>query len=200
VYWVARSSRAMTTVPESKRRARGPPFLSTTVRPRRSKAPPEPFKLLLLGFLCLLGLLRCLLLRFLSHSILVWVNGWKRDSEACSGRASLATASIHIRTDSLAAFPRRHGGVMTLSTAVLRFWAFSSSEMTTRRKSRSSCPASCRASTSFFCAHEDVDGRDKPGHDGVRDSASRLTSRQRSRDVYQFKTTSRIAPIAVTNR
>jgi hypothetical protein len=88
------------------------------------EAPPEPFKLLLLGFLCLLGLLRCLLLRFLSHSILVWVNGWKRDSEACSGRASLATASIHIRTDSLAPFPRRHSGVITLSTAVLRFCAF----------------------------------------------------------------------------
>src|SRR4051812_29391356 len=50
---------------------RGPPSSSTTVRPRRSaKAPPEPSKLLLLGFLCLLGLLRCLLLRFLSHSIL----------------------------------------------------------------------------------------------------------------------------------
>src|SRR4051812_18286480 len=86
-------------------------------------APPEPSKLLLLGFLCLLGLLRCLLLRFLSHSILVWVNGRKRDSEACSGRASLATASIDIRTDSLAAFPHRHSAVMALSTAVLHFAA-----------------------------------------------------------------------------
>jgi hypothetical protein len=30
----------------------------------------------------------------------------------------------------------------------------------------SSCPALCRAPTSFFCA-KDVDGRDKPGHDDV---------------------------------
>src|ERR1700741_2655725 len=90
--------------------------------PRRSaKAPPEPSKLLLLGFLCLLGLLRCLLLRFLSHSILFWVNGWKRDTEACSGRASLATASISIRTDSRTRFPRCHVRVITLSTAVLHF-------------------------------------------------------------------------------
>jgi hypothetical protein len=31
--------------------------------------------------------------------------------------------------------------------------------------SSSSCPALCRASTSL-AAREDVDGRDKPGHDG----------------------------------
>jgi penicillin-binding protein 1C len=29
-----------------------------------------------------------------------------------------------------------------------------------------SCPALCRASTSFLAKNEDVDGRDKPGHDG----------------------------------
>jgi hypothetical protein len=34
--------------------------------------------------------------------------------------------------------------------------------------SDSSCPALCRASTSFFVgASKDVDGRDKPGHDDV---------------------------------
>jgi penicillin-binding protein 1C len=32
----------------------------------------------------------------------------------------------------------------------------------------SSCPASCRASTNFIAAAKDVDGRDEPGHDGVR--------------------------------
>ena len=33
----------------------------------------------------------------------------------------------------------------------------------------SSCPASCRASTNFVAARtEDVDGRDKPGRDGVK--------------------------------
>src|SRR5438105_880560 len=32
----------------------------------------------------------------------------------------------------------------------------------------SSCPALCRASMSFCCCNvKDVDGRDKPGHDGV---------------------------------
>ena len=97
------------------------------------EAPPEPSKLLLLGFLCLLCLLRCLLLRFLSHSILFWVNGWKRDTEACSGRASLATASIIIRTDSLTRFPRCHVRVITLSTAVLHFDAIFPSVMPGRR-------------------------------------------------------------------
>jgi hypothetical protein len=32
--------------------------------------------------------------------------------------------------------------------------------------SDSSCPALCRASTSFLMLQQDVDGRDKPGHDG----------------------------------
>jgi len=33
--------------------------------------------------------------------------------------------------------------------------------------SLSSCPALCRASTFFkSCVDQDVDGRDKPGHDG----------------------------------
>ena len=35
----------------------------------------------------------------------------------------------------------------------------------------SSCPALCRASTSFFILRkQDVDGRDKPGHDDVDES------------------------------
>ena len=103
---------------------------STLSSPGGARAPPGPSKLLLLGFLCLLGLLRCLLLRFLSHSILFWVNGWKRDTEACSGRASLATASIIIRTDSLTRFPRCHLRVITLSTAVLHFDAVFAPAMT----------------------------------------------------------------------
>jgi penicillin-binding protein 1C len=32
----------------------------------------------------------------------------------------------------------------------------------------SSCPGSTRASTTFVAANKDVDGRDKPGHDGLR--------------------------------
>ena len=135
-YRVARSSRAMTCgVQESKRRALRPPFLRNSGRAQAElHAPPEPSKLLLLGFLRLLGLLRCLLLRFLSHSILVWVNGRKRDSEACSGRASLATASIDIRTDSLSAFPRCDSAVMTLSTAVLGFDALFAPQSSLRAK------------------------------------------------------------------
>ncbi len=31
----------------------------------------------------------------------------------------------------------------------------------------SSCPRSSRASTSYSRENKDVDGRDKPGHDGV---------------------------------
>jgi hypothetical protein len=111
-----------------------------TIRPRRSEAPPEPSKLLLLVCLLLglLGLLRCLL-RFLSHSILFWVNGWKRDTEACSGRASLATASIDIRTDSRGPFARCHSGVMALSTAVLRFLAFFAAQSSLRANGSREC-------------------------------------------------------------
>jgi hypothetical protein len=32
-------------------------------------------------------------------------------------------------------------------------------------KEKSSCPALCRASTPYFQQPQDVDGRDKPGHD-----------------------------------
>ena len=123
---VSRNDGALRNRPGIKKADPRPAFFVDTVRPRRSEAPPEPSKLLLLVCLLLglLGLLRCLL-RFLSHSILVWVNGWKRDSEACSGRASLATASIVIPTDSRRAAPQCHAAVITLSTAVLRFFAFS---------------------------------------------------------------------------
>jgi hypothetical protein len=43
------------------------------------------------------------------------------DTEACSGRASLATASIVIPTDSRRAAPHCHAAVIALSTAVMRF-------------------------------------------------------------------------------
>jgi hypothetical protein len=41
--------------------------------------------------------------------------------EACSGRASLATASIVIPTDSQRAAPHCHAAVIALSTVVMRF-------------------------------------------------------------------------------
>src|SRR5882724_2983064 len=43
--------------------------------------------------------------------------------EACSGRASLATASVPIRTDSGRAASRRHAAVIALSTVVMRIGA-----------------------------------------------------------------------------
>src|SRR5882757_10614448 len=98
---------------------------SETGLPRRSaKAPPEPSKLLLLGFLCLLGLLRCLFLRFLSHSILLGLMDGNATPRHARRRASLALSSKSIPTDSLAPAPRCHGPVITLSTAVLGFGAF----------------------------------------------------------------------------
>jgi hypothetical protein len=36
----------------------------------------------------------------------------------------------------------------------------------------SSCPGLSRASTFFTSRRQDVDGRDKPGHDGIYDRAS----------------------------
>jgi hypothetical protein len=77
-------------------------------------------KLLLLRFLRLLRLFR--LLRFLSHSILSGFNGWKRDTRHARRRASLATSSNAIPTDSRRAAPHCHAGVIALSTAVMRFW------------------------------------------------------------------------------
>src|ERR1700683_2366469 len=59
----------------------------------------------LLGFLCLLRLFR--LLRFLSHSILIWVNGWKRDTRHARRRANLAISSTTIPTDSRSNAPHR---------------------------------------------------------------------------------------------
>jgi hypothetical protein len=115
-------------------RARGPP-------PKNQKAGPGPavlnaarcagcpggarlhpgFRSLLL--LRLLGLLRLLcLLRFLSHSILSEFNGWKRDTRHARRRASLATSSNAIPTDSEARAPHCHVAVIALSTAVMHFW------------------------------------------------------------------------------
>src|SRR3979490_198383 len=44
--------------------------------------------------------------------------------EACSGRASLATASVLIRTDSGRAASRCHASVIALSTVVMRLDGF----------------------------------------------------------------------------
>ncbi len=51
----------------------------------------------------------------------------------------------------------------------------------------SSCPALCRASTSLHQDKKDVDGRDKPGHDGgVAHQSSRFASPGMTRGKNQF--------------
>ena len=92
---------------------------------------------LLLGLLLLCCLLRLLsLLRFLSHSILIGFNGWKRDTRLARGGLGLATASIVIRTDSQATASRCHAVVIALSTAVMGFRAPFSRAMRSARPSR----------------------------------------------------------------
>jgi hypothetical protein len=73
----------------------------------------------LLGLLCLLRLFR--LFRFLSHSILIWVDGWKRDTRHARRRANLAISSNPIPTDSRGDAPHCHARVIALSTVVMRF-------------------------------------------------------------------------------
>jgi hypothetical protein len=51
-------------------------------------------------------------------------NGWKRDTRHARRRASLATSSNVIPTDSQAAAPYCHACVITLSTDVMRFDVF----------------------------------------------------------------------------
>src|SRR5207247_11138028 len=63
-------------------------------------------------------------LSLLDHSILARFNGGKRDTRHARRRASLATASKVIPTDSRHAAPRCHVAGIMLSTAVMRFDAF----------------------------------------------------------------------------
>jgi len=112
--------------PRNQKAGTGPAVLSkwfcSCWEPGRSEAPPGLEKLLLLGLLGLLRLFR--LLRFLSHGILSRFNGWKRDTRHARRRASLATSSNAIPTDSRRAAPYCHAPVIALSTAVMRFGAF----------------------------------------------------------------------------
>ena len=89
---------------------------------RVERGSTRALKLLLLRLLGLLCLLR--LLRFLSHSILIWVNGWKLDTRHARRRANLATSTTLLPTDSQAAAPHCHACVITLSTDVMRFDVF----------------------------------------------------------------------------
>ena len=121
----SRLSQAMTagTSPPKKQKAGSRPAALlkyfSPLGARAERGSTRALKLLLLRLLGLLRLLR--LLRFLSHSILIWVNGWKRDTRHARRRANLATSSTVIPTDSQAAAPHCHACVITLSTDVMRF-------------------------------------------------------------------------------
>jgi hypothetical protein len=112
--------------PQSKKAGLMPADLMKTISDKpgaRAERDPTRAGKLLLGLfrLRLLRLFR--LLRFLSHSILFWVNGWKRDTRHARRRANLATASKAIPTDSRRAAPRCHAPVIALSTVVMHFGA-----------------------------------------------------------------------------
>ena len=59
---------------------------------------------------------------FLAIAYSFGFNGWKRDTRHARRRASLATSSNAIPTDSQAAAPHCHAGVIALSTDVMHFW------------------------------------------------------------------------------
>jgi hypothetical protein len=153
---------------------------------RAERGSTRACRLLLLRLLGLLRLLR--LLRFLSHSILSRFNGWKRDTRHARRRASLATSSNAIPTDSQAAAPHCHGTVIALSTAVMRFLRLfppskrsASQKIALQRRSR------------------------RLGRVNIAPTPRRILRRSGTNaraiaDLHQFKTTARIASEAVRVR
>jgi len=153
--------------------------------PGRSEALPGLKSLLgLLGLLCLLRLFS--LLRFLSHSILIWVNGWKRDTRHARRRANLATSSKPIPTDSQAAAPHCHATVIALSTAVMRFCTISNKtwEIGARRSLHASRNVARSEAQPAGLTRRQRSLRVCPGPEQA--SARRF-------DLHRFKTTPRIA-------
>jgi hypothetical protein len=134
----------------------------------------------LLGLLCLLRLFR--LLRFLSHNILFWFNGRKRDTRHARRRASLTTSSNPIPTDSQAAAPHCHADVITLSTVVMGFDAGFTGAM--RPASRENLRAPGANAPSGLTTRQ-------PASASCTDPEQPRASPPR---VHQFKTTVWIAP------
>src|ERR1700730_6412200 len=96
-------------------------------------------------------------------------------------------ASVEIASDAL----RTGAPFAVTSPAAIAAWArarlSNKPRDTNRRSARSlvigclyttSCPALCRASTSYVVAAKDVDGRDEPGHDDKEILLGELLPRQ----------------------
>jgi hypothetical protein len=113
---------------ESKRRAGGPPshksISDNAGVPGRSEAPPGPEGYFLDFFFDFDFFAFFAFFAFLAIVSSQGFNGWKRDTRHARRRASLATSSKVIPTDSRRAAPRCHVGVIALSTADMRFDAF----------------------------------------------------------------------------
>ena len=177
-----------TPSPRNQKAGTGPAVLSkwfcSRWEPGRSEAPPGLEKLLLLGLLGLLRLFR--LLRFLSHGILSRFNGWKRDTRHARRRASLATSSNAIPTDSRRAAPHCHAPVIALSTAVMRFGAFFAAV-------RRSAPKNPYSRERSHLSRDPGRVNDAPTRGRILHRSG--TGRARcARDLHQFKTTAPIAP------
>src|SRR3979411_1358053 len=123
--------------------------------------------------------------------------------EACTGRASLATASILIRTDSGRAASRCHAAVIALSTVVMGIEAvFRCSSHLMAAQEAPPGPGQARTDDPLHAISSHRDAR--------RSASSELTRRQRigafcidpepARRLHEFKTTLRIALLQVRVR
>ena len=174
---------------ESKRRAGGPPshksISDNAGVPGRSEAPPGPEGYFLDFFFDFDFFAFFAFFAFLAIVSSQGFNGWKRDTRHARRRASLATSSKVIPTDSRRAAPRCHVGVIALSTADMRFDAFF---------------AARRASSRKFLARR---GRSRRlGRVNDAPTLRRILDRSgtAARRLHHFKTTARICSAAVTLR
>src|SRR6185437_8263335 len=112
-----------------------------------------------------------------------FISSWTTSSRAASAARSSSSSMACARHISSPSFPRKREPRASDGRRLLgpRFRAGLSGEnvcalQTSPRKELlnppSSCPALCRASTPFFFRRQDVDGRDKPGHDDEGESSA----------------------------
>src|ERR1041385_6883054 len=96
--------------------------------------------------------------------LLIWLTA---SSSAARPRATIATSPPDSAKRRPIAKPMPLEPPVTMAERPLR-------EISMSCPIGSSCPASCRASAPLVPSKEDVDGRDKPGHDELRDLPHRL--------------------------
>jgi hypothetical protein len=104
--------------------------------PGRSEAPPGLESYFLAFFFDFDFFAFFAFFAFLAIASSFGFNGRKRDTRHARRRANLATSSNAIPTDSRRAAPHCHAGVIALSTAVMRFGAFSPCEALRGAKNR----------------------------------------------------------------